>query len=239
LVREFAARANAEHAAAVWFPDSSHVVDPAQVLLEVVSAACRAGAQVQRAEVRSVESGASVIKLLTTSGEIDARQVVVCAGVHSAELLRPRGYRVPLLAARGYFVESVGDTALGDAPVVYANQRVVVTPMTGRLRLTGMMEFDRPNHPGDPRLIAILREHGRRLGYRFADTDASWTGSRPVLPDYLPAMGLLPEDSRIAYAFGHQHVGLTMAPQTADLLTALLQGQPAPIPIESFDLQRF
>ena len=46
-------------------------------------------------------------------------------------------------------------------------------------------------------------------------------GSRPTLPDYLPAIGRSERTPNLLYAFGHQHLGLTLAPITATLVAAL------------------
>jgi D-hydroxyproline dehydrogenase len=239
LLRDIAVRAQAEQAAGLWFPESSHVVDPLLVLRAVVDAAISAGAQFYRDTVRAVEPIGECVRVYANDRSIDARQVVICAGVGSAELLRPLGLRVPLLAARGYHVESAADDFPVDAPVVYADHRVVLTPMIGRLRLTGMMEFDEPNRAPDMRHVEKLRRAGRRLGYRFPDSDRHWVGARPVLPDYLPGIGQVPSDPRIVYAIGHQHIGLTTAPMTANIVASLLGGRTPLVPIGSFDLTRF
>jgi len=60
-----------------------------------------------------------------------------------------------------------------------------------------------------------------------------------VLPDYLPGIGRAPGSAKLFYAVGHQHIGLTMAPFTAELLADLVAGRSSPISIAPFDLQRF
>jgi D-amino-acid dehydrogenase len=62
-------------------------------------------------------------------------------------------------------------------------------------------------------------------------------GARPTLPDYLPAIGR--RAPNLLYAFGHQHLGLTLSPITAQIVAALATGAPTPVPVEPFDLTRF
>ena len=64
-------------------------------------------------------------------------------------------------------------------------------------------------------------------------------GPRPTLPDYLPAIGRLKGEPRILYAFGHQHLGLTMAAVTAELTTALARGVEPSIDLTPFRIERF
>ncbi|MDN3685010.1 FAD-dependent oxidoreductase [Vibrio sinaloensis] len=47
-----------------------------------------------------------------------------------------------------------------------------------------------------------------------------WMGNRPSLPDSLPVIDRLSE-GKVLLAFGHQHLGLTQAAVTADLIYQL------------------
>jgi D-amino-acid dehydrogenase len=64
-------------------------------------------------------------------------------------------------------------------------------------------------------------------------------GARPVLPDYLPGIGRAPGATRLFYAIGHQHIGLTMAPVTAELIADLVADRRPRQALAAFDLQRF
>jgi hypothetical protein len=45
-----------------------------------------------------------------------------------------------------------------------------------------------------------------------------WMGFRPSTPDSLPVIGPSPRNPDVFYAFGHGHLGLTMAARTAELV---------------------
>jgi glycine/D-amino acid oxidase-like deaminating enzyme len=145
----------------------------------------------------------------------------------------------PLQAVRGYHIEMPGQTTFFDAPVAYVDDRIVVTPMTGRVRATSYMEFADPDAPADPSKPARLRRQLRALGYACDSEGPSWLGSRPVLPDYLPGIGRAPGPAKLFYALGHQHIGLTLAPFTAELVADIVAGREPPIPVAPYDLQRF
>jgi D-amino-acid dehydrogenase len=38
---------------------------------------------------------------------------------------------------------------------------------------------------------------------------------------------------------GHQHIGLTLAPFTAELIADMVAGRETPIPVAPYDLKRF
>jgi glycine/D-amino acid oxidase-like deaminating enzyme len=68
-----------------------------------------------------------------------------------------------------------------------------------------------------------------------------WMGFRPSLPDSLPIIDRVCE-GKVLLAFGHQHLGLTQAAVTAELVARLMSpgaahaGLPAPGP---YRLDRF
>jgi D-hydroxyproline dehydrogenase len=230
--------AGATAAAGIWFPDSGHVIDPLEVVRAFAAAAVEAGAQILRAEVRSLKPTETEVEIIAGAESCTAGCAVVCAGAWSAQLLRPLGLTVPLESVRGYHIEMPQHEPLIDAPVIYANDQVIVTPMSGRLRASSYMEFLPPEAPADARKPARLRRKLRALGYDCEPEGGSWVGGRPVLPDYLPGIGRVPGAS-VLYAVGHQHVGLTIAAVTAELLADMIGQRPPCHPVAAFDLERF
>ena len=233
------AAASCERCAGLTFPDSGHVLDPLDIVRAFVQAAMERGAELRHAEVRALRPHGGRIALTLESGDIEFETVVVCAGAWSAPLLAPFGLRAPLEAAYGYHVELVGQPAHVDAPIVYMDTKMLVTPMRGRLRASSYMEFSGLDSLPDPRKPIALRKKLDALGYRCAPDSTSWRGARPVLPDYLPGIGQAPGAQRLFYAVGHQHIGLTLAPVTAQLVGDLVAGRQPVHDLAAFDLQRF
>jgi D-amino-acid dehydrogenase len=231
--------AGARLAAGLWFEDSAYVIDPLEAVRAFVAAAAQHGAAFRLFNVNALRPRGDQIEIIGENETLTADSAVVCAGVRSAPLLAPFGVRAPLQAVRGYHIEMPGQKAFFDAPVAYINDRVIVTPMKGRVRATSYMEFAGPDAPADVRKPARLRERVRALGYSCDADGPSWLGSRPVLPDYLPGIGRAPGSAKLFYAVGHQHIGLTLAPFTAELIADLIAGRPTAISVAPFDLQRF
>lgn len=226
-------------AAALHYPDTAHVLDPAEVARAFATAAVERGALVQRAEVNRLQPSGQAIEVITDRECFAVNTVVVCAGAWSAPLLAPFGLRAPLEAERGYHVELPNHPPLVDAPLVYANEKIVVTPMAGRLRASSYLELAGLDAPPDPRKPARLRARLSRLGYRCDPDGPSWMGPRPTLPDYLPGIGRAPGGQNLFYAVGHQHLGLTLAAPTARLVADLVAGRNIPGDIGALDLRRF
>ena len=231
--------ANSATGAGLWFEDSAFIVDPLEAVRALVAAALKCGATFQKLDVTGLVPRGDKIAVLNDAAPLIVDSALVCAGVQSAPLLAPFGLRAPLQAARGYHVEMPGLATFFDAPVAYVDERIIVTPMNGRVRATSYMEFADPDAPADPRKPARLRRQLRALGYPFELEGPSWLGSRPVLPDYLPGIGRAPGPVKLFYAVGHQHIGLTLAPFTAEIIADIVAGREPPIPVAAYDLQRF
>ncbi|MCY1458955.1 D-amino acid dehydrogenase [compost metagenome] len=70
-----------------------------------------------------------------------------------------------------------------------------------------------------------------------ADAATPWMGFRPSLPDSLPIIDRVC-DGRVLLAFGHQHLGLTQAAVTAEMVAGLMEAR-AVEGIEAYRLGRF
>ncbi|MEP6546763.1 MAG: FAD-binding oxidoreductase [Gammaproteobacteria bacterium] len=232
--------AQAQTAAGLWFEDSAHVIDPLEAVRAFAAAAAGHGAEFLQADVRTLRPRGDTIEIQSDQAPMTVAGVVVCAGMGSQPLLAPFGVHAPLQSIRGYHIELPGQPPFLDAPVVYTREHTLVTPMAGRLRASSYMEFADVNAPADPRKPARLRSTVRALGFACEADGPSWVGARPVLPDYLPGIGrALVAPMKLYYAIGHQHIGLTLAPITAELIADLVAERTSRLPIAAFDLQRF
>ncbi|WP_434605820.1 FAD-binding oxidoreductase [Pseudomonas sp. D2-30] len=67
----------------------------------------------------------------------------------------------------------------------------------------------------------------------------AWTGFRAATPDGLPLVGQHPQRKDLWLAVGHEGLGVTTAPATADLLVAQLLNETAPLAAQPYLPQRF
>jgi glycine/D-amino acid oxidase-like deaminating enzyme len=166
--------------------------------------------------------------------------IVVAAGVGSGALMRSAGHCAPIIAERGYHIEA---QVAGDwpdlPPIVFEDRSIIVTRFGDRLRAASFVEFGRSDSPPDNKKWTRLRRHVHELGLPMREPFAQWMGSRPTLPDYLPAIGVSSRAENLIYAFGHQHLGLTLAPTTGEIVAQLAAGKFPAIDIAPFDIGRF
>ena len=233
----------------VLYPDTGHVEDPHAVCAGLVAAFLRAGGRVQQALVQALQqSGSGVLTVALAQGAaLRCRQLVVCAGAWSKPLVASLGYRVPLDTERGYHITlpwpaagaGKGPSRIG-LPVASTERNVIMTPMAMGLRMTGTVEFGGLRLAPDPRRFALLHAQMQALlpgtGTGGATT---WMGFRPSLPDHLPVICEAPRHRGAFFAFGHQHLGLTLCGVTAGLVADLVQRRTPAINMEPYHVGRF
>jgi D-amino-acid dehydrogenase len=113
--------------------------------------------------------------------------------------------------------------------------------MSEGLRIAGTVEFAAADDPPAWCRADRLRLYAQRyLGSdQVPDNGTRWIGSRPSLPDSLPAIGRDSVAAGIFYAFGHQHLGLTQAAITAEATADLVCRKPPAIDLRPYRLERF
>jgi glycine/D-amino acid oxidase-like deaminating enzyme len=72
-----------------------------------------------------------------------------------------------------------------------------------------------------------------------ASITRAWAGLRPVTPDMLPILGFAPDLPSLVYACGHSRNGILLAPATAEVISALVNGESPLCDIEPFRVNRF
>ncbi len=154
---------------------------------------------------------------------IEAEQVVVALGPWSPELLRKFGYRVPMVAKRGYHMHFDGDHGLHRA-MVDAERSVVLSPMRQGLRIATGAELSR-RATSYPRQMRRGELAARELvDFGPASEKTAWTGTRPCLPGMLPLVRQAPRHKGLWLHFGHGHQGFTLGPATGVRLARAMTG---------------
>ncbi len=182
------------------------------------------GVSVAQAVARlRVEAGG--VRLNGSGIRIKANTVVVAAGAQSRALAMQAGDRIPLETERGYHLEFPTKAPLLNRPVCPVDLGFYMTPMTGRLRVAGTVELGGLAAPANPRRLALLDRGVRQFFPQLGRPSSEWLGFRPSLPDSRPVIGPSRGSPKVIYAFGHGHLGLTLAPITARLVADLIAGR--------------
>jgi D-amino-acid dehydrogenase len=210
---------------AAYFPQAVFMADPGVMVARLAVAARAAGVQFLSARVDGLARGVTGVRLTGVGLDLVARRVVVAAGAHSKPLARAAGDRVPLDTERGYHVEWDMEVPRLSRPCCPTSRGFYLCPMQGRLRVAGTVELGGTEAPASRHRIEKLVEGARAFFPDLGPPDREWMGFRPSMPDSLPVIGPSRGGGEVIHAFGHGHVGLTLAPVTAGLVADLVAGR--------------
>lgn len=208
-------------AGAAFFPDAITLTDPGAVMTALAAQIAPKVRHI-RAHVSRLERGPKGIYL--TGPNVMARRVIIAAGAHSRTLARMAGDRVPLDTERGYHLEWDMPQAPLSRPSCPTARGFYLCPMDGRLRVAGTVELGGLTAPPSPHRLAKLEQGARAIFPDLGTPSRSWMGFRPSLPDSLPVIGPSSRGADVIYAFGHGHIGVTLAPATARIVAKIVKG---------------
>ncbi|MFN4173011.1 MAG: NAD(P)/FAD-dependent oxidoreductase [Pseudorhodobacter sp.] len=210
---------------AAFFPDAVFLSDPGQMVTRIAARAMALGVRHLRLRVDRLRRQSGAVQVEGPGLSLRAARVVIAAGAHSRALARQAGDRVPLDTERGYHVEWDMETPRLTRPACPTARGFYLCPMAGRLRVAGTVELGGLTAPPSPHRIARLVEGARAIFPDLPEPDRDWMGFRPSMPDSLPVIGPSRAGDEILHAYGHGHVGLTLAPVTARLIADIIAGR--------------
>jgi D-amino-acid dehydrogenase len=122
---------------------------------------------------------------------------------------------------------------------MYPEHGFYMTPLSEGLRAAGTVELGGLDRPHRPARCVIIAQKTRRFLPGLGEHTREWLGFRPSMPDSLPVIGPSPRDPRVVYAFGHGHVGVTLAGITGRVVADLISGLRPPLDIAPLRADRF
>ena len=223
---------------ATFFPKAVFLSDPGQ-MVQLLAEHVLAQATFVQAAATELHRNAGGVQIRGAGFQLQARKVVIAAGAHSRALARAAGDRVPLDTERGYHLEWDMPTPRLSRPTCPTSRGFYLCPMQGRLRVAGTVELGGLTAPPSPHRLEKLAEGARAIFPDLGAPDRSWMGRRPSMPDSLPVIGRSAAGAEVIHAYGHGHIGLTLAPITASIVSDLVAGRPSAIDISAYRATRF
>ena len=221
------------------FKGSWHLSDPSAFLHALLAYLQDKGLVVHPLAVTGIQADDHRVRLRGAGHDSACDYLALCAGVHSKTLAAQCGDDVPLQAERGYHLMFPGSTPLISRPVGWAERGFYMTPMAQGIRVAGTVELADLGQEMHPGLLDLLNFASHRALPALGMPQAPWLGFRPTLPDGLPVLGRSRKSARVVYAFGHQHIGLTLGGLTGSLVADMVGDRPSALDLRPFNAQRF
>ncbi len=226
---------------AVRLENHGRISDPAQYVKDLAIEAEAGGARILKADVEAVMHVDGAVTGVRASGQIiPCDSMVLATGAWSTPLGRQLGMRIPVESERGYHIDFWSPSVTPRSPVMIAGGKFVITPMEGRLRTAGTLEFGGLDAPPSREPFGLL-ERGLAAaipGLSWSER-TEWMGHRPAITDSIPVIGEIPGIKGAFAGFGHHHVGLTGGPKTGRLLAQMIAGRKPNIDLTPYSPARF
>lgn len=217
------------------------ITDPGEYVKTLAQHFTNNGGHIQLATITgiSVDKG-KIHALESDQGPIRGDEFVLTTGVWTKALMESLGLAAPVESERGYHVEFLNPSAMPKSPMMVTTGKFVITPMQGRIRCAGVVEFGGTKAGPSAAPIKLLR---RRFAELFPDitydNTVEWLGHRPAPTDSRPLIGALQGMENAYTGFGHQHVGLTGGAKTGRLIAGMITGFQPNIDLKPFSPNRF
>lgn len=226
---------------AVFLPEPEHTLDPYDFAVHLADHFVRNGGSVLRKKVERILVGqGGAVEIVTDAGRHPIEQLVVAAGAHSGRFAAQLGSDVPLDTERGYHLMLPDPGVTLNVPLMSGDYRFALVQMTRGIRLVGTAELGKldapPNHE---RALRLLKPAQRILPGLRGEGGVPWMGHRPSMPDSLPVICRSPRHTNAYFAFGHGHLGLTLAAATGRVMADMLAGRESPVNMEAFHVSRY
>ena len=168
-------------------------------------------------------------------------RVILCTGAWGKEMIAKLGLQIPVEAERGYHLTYPSETGLLRHLIGSADRRCVISPLESGTRVVGMTELGGLRLAPIKKRYGVLQHHAQCLFPKLAkQTEVEeWMGHRPTLPDSLPVIDQHPHYPNILFAFGNQHLGVTQAAATAELIVAKALNKTCFMSTDPFSAKRF
>ena len=174
------------------------------------------------------------------SDSLIANKIIVATGAWSKKILKKFKIKMPLESERGYHVEYVEPNFYPKVPMMLTSKKFVITPMDGRIRVAGLVEFAGLKTLKRKPPLNLLKNKIKDLFPNLKCKEKiEWLGHRPALVDSLPMLGYLDKNKQILVAFGHQHLGLTAGAKTGRIVSDLIIGNDIKLKISNYRPNRF
>ncbi|MCA9832638.1 MAG: FAD-dependent oxidoreductase [Thermomicrobiales bacterium] len=219
-------------------------VQPVTLVQGLIAALEHAGVEIRNgAPVVDIEvSNGRAIAVRTPAARIEADHVLIAAGAWTAHFGKMVGAKLPIEAGKGYGLDFKPAPVKPQRSIYLHDERIAITPFNDGLRLAGTMELSGISDAIMPRRVAAIEKGGKKYLNGFAQDarpQQTWVGMRPMAPDGLPVLGMVPGVSNVSVASGHAMLGVTLAAVTSVQMAELITTGATPDVLKPFSPARF
>ena len=221
------------------FVGSRHTTNPLAISKKIFESFLEGGGEFINENVKNLTNREDLVEISLQEKKIKFDQVVICTGAWSKSLANMIGDDFPLDTERGYHVLFDSDKQLIDRPIGWSQSGFYLVQIEEGIRAAGTVEIAGLHKPLNQKRISMIERQARKILPHLGAVKSTWMGKRPTLPDAKPIIGRSLKNKNVMYAFGHQHIGWTLAAVTGKAINELAKGSQPNFDISAFSPNRF
>ena len=238
-IRELEPQLKLRFARGAFFERSQSVVNPQKLVMKMYECFRKNGGAWRPQNASEIRRRENELQVQLADGEtVSSDKIVIAAGAFSRQIRGAGSEHFPLGTERGYHIQFRDMQHLVSRAVHWVGSGFYATPTDQALRIAGTVEFADLYAPKNQKTLAYLTRKAAQL-LPLKTPDQTWLGRRPTFPDARPVIGKNPRDENILFAFGHQHLGLTLAGITGKLIAQLINNEATTVDLTPFSAERF
>lgn len=143
---------------------------------------------------------------------LQARYLVVCAGIEAMALSRRIGIHAPLMPMKGYSFTAPPGSHAPAISITDTSRKIVFCRLGDKMRVAGLAELGNGSIALDParsRLLVAMARESLPDAARYELIDSTWAGLRPMTSDSVPIIRR--ERPGVVLNMGHGMLGWTLA----------------------------
>ena len=209
------------------FTGSRHTTNPLAISTKIFEKFLELGGTYIKQNVKNLIQKENIIELSLENKKINFDKIIISAGAWSNQIANMLGDKFPLDTERGYHILFETNEKLINRPVAWSESGFYLIQIHDGIRAAGTVEIAGLKKSPNKKRIEMIERQSRKVLPQLGSIKSTWMGRRPTLPDSLPIIGKSEKNNNVIYAFGHQHIGVTLAGVTGRLVSeCLAKGSP-------------
>lgn len=232
-----------EHVRAGFVAQTERFIDPNLFVDELHGALIDNGAEIfEHTELKSISNTSAIV--ITDDGErsIDFEKAIVATGAWTTGKISG----LPGITT-SFVTAGTGYSFHADIPQLPKHllhgldRKTIGIPMSGSLRVVGLMDFSSEISDFKDSRIEHMRGEAAKFIKGVADAEIyqEWSGPRPMTPTGLPIISPVKNAPNVIVATGHNMHGLSLGPVTGEVVTSMVEGKPGVVAGAEVDMRPF
>jgi len=223
----------------ILFEGSRHTTNPLKISEKIFDTFIDRKGVFLNKKVTSIDVSNDKITLHYENNSQHYDQIIICAGAWSKKLALMVGDNFPLDTERGYHVLFENNEKLINRPIGWSQFGFYIIQIEEGIRSAGTVEIAGLDNKPNQKRLKMIEKETRKILPILDKVKSTWLGFRSTLPDAMPVIGQSIKNKNIYYAFGHQHIGWTLAAVTGRAIQYLLDDKKPNFDLLPFDPKRF